>query len=130
MNRRTSLALAAISLAVTPIASRAQQVIFSDDFDAGSSADRYNMVHLDNDIDPEVVDTSANFAFDYGQFEYKRTNALGEVDFAKIPTAPNSTGGTTVGLRLSVNDTEPGGTAIINAYAKASEFLGGVVPGG
>ena len=131
MKLRTSLAVSALALAVAPVAARAQQqVVFSDTFDAGTSASRYDLFHVDNDADLEVMDTSANFAFDYGAFTYKRTDPVsGEVAFAPIPSAPNS-GGTTTGLRFSVNDLEPIGTAIINAYPKATEFLGGAVPSG
>ena len=130
MKLRSSLTVSALALAVAPVAAQAQQVLFTDNFDAGTSAARYDLFHVDNDADTAVMDTSANFAFDYGQFTYKRTDPVtGEVAFAPIPTAPNS-GGTTTGLRFSVNDVAPTGTAIINAYPKVDQFLGGAVPSG
>src|SRR5687768_12967974 len=100
MKLRNSLAVSALALAIAPVAARAQQqVVFSDNFDAGTSASRYDLFHVDNDTDTTVMDTSANFAFDYGQFTYKRTDPItGEVAFGPIPSAPNS-GGTTTGLR-------------------------------
>src|SRR5688500_15818029 len=130
MNLRRHCAVAVIALAATPVPSKAQQVVFSDDFDAGTSSSRYDLFHVDNDDDTTVIDTSADFAYDYGQFTYMRTNEIGEVAFAPIPSAPNSAGGTTTGLRFSVNDLPTDGSAIINAYPKASEFLGGALPSG
>ena len=64
---------------------RGQAIVFADDFDAGSSAGNWTL--LDH-----AGDYTADFAFDYA--------ARG------IPTAPNSTGGSTIGLHLTVNNND------------------------
>ena len=129
MKLRTSLAASAIVLAVAPVAARAQQVLFSDNFDDGAAAGRYDLFHVDNDSNLDFLDTSSNFAFDYSTYTYERDDGLGGIASAPIPSAPNS-GGTTTGLRFSVNENDPPGSAIINAYPKVSQFVGGVVPSG
>lgn len=59
-----------------------QPILFSDDFDAGTSAPNWAVYS-------HAGDYIANFAFDYST--------------RGIPPAPNSAGGTTVGLQLLVN---------------------------
>jgi hypothetical protein len=81
-------AMVAAALAVTlPCIGRAAPV-FSDDFDSDTSAN-YS-------VNSSGGNNAATFAFDYG--------AVG------IPSAPNSSGGTTSGLRLEANyiDGDPG----------------------
>jgi len=64
---------------------RAQTVLFSDDFDAGTSAGNWTLFSHGGDY-------TADFAFDYST--------------RGIPSAPHSTGGTTIGLHFTVNNND------------------------
>lgn len=77
---------------------------FSDDFDAGTSAAGW-------DLYASSADYTADFAFDY--------SAHG------IPSAPNSIGGTTVGIKFTVNnnDGDPE-TAAVSAYPASLSVSG------
>ncbi len=59
--------------------------LFADDFDAGTSSGLW-------DLFTSSADYTAEFAFDYST--------------ASIPTAPNSSGGSTTGLRFTVNNND------------------------
>jgi hypothetical protein len=87
--------------ALTVPRAAAQTVLYSDDFDAGTSAG--NWVTFD------TGDATSDFAYDY--------SAVG------IPSAPNSTGGSTIGLRFSVNNTS-GALHAISAYPIGQSFSG------
>ena len=116
--------MAAASAAAVPTVASAQ-ALFSDNFDAGTSASRYNVV-------TNNADTQSNFAFNYGNYQYKRYSDATTFTSQPIPSAPNSVGGTTIGAYFSANDTAPGATPAeaIQAFAKQSEFLGGALPTG
>jgi hypothetical protein len=79
----------------------AQSALFTDDFDAGTSAANWRTF--------DTGDATANFAYDY--------SAVG------IPPAPRSVGGTTIGLRFSVNNIS-GATHAISAYPVGQSFSG------
>ncbi len=96
---------------------------FSDNFDGGTSAGNYN-VFTNN------ADTQSNFAFNYGAFQYKRYSDATTFTSQPIPSAPNSTGGTTIGAYFSANDTAPGAGEAIQAFVKNTAFEGGVAPSG
>lgn len=64
---------------------RAQTTWFTDDFDAGGSAANWTVLS-------HAGDYTADFAFDYST--------------RGIPSAPNSSGGTTVGLHFTVNNND------------------------
>ncbi|MBN2448526.1 MAG: hypothetical protein JXO22_17495, partial [Phycisphaerae bacterium] len=83
---------------------RAQIVLFQDDFDAGTSAGNWSVLS-------HAGDYTANFAFDYST--------------RGIPSAPNSTGGSTVGLHFTVNnnDQTPAKDAV-SAYPVGQSFSG------
>ncbi len=83
---------------------RGQGVSFADDFDDGGSAANWTLFSHGGDY-------TADFAFDYG--------GLG------IPPAPNSTGGTTIGLHLTVNsgDAVPA-TEAVSLYPNGQTFHG------
>ena len=90
--------LAAAAAAALPLAASAQ--LISDDFDTDTSGN-YTVVKAANG-DPAMEDSTAVFNFDYST--------------AGIPTAPRSAPGTTSGLRLSANDTEPAVQDAITAF--------------
>lgn len=75
---------------------------FFDDFDAGTSAGNWNLFTSN-------ADNTVNFAFDY--------SSLG------IASAPNSVGGTTTGLYMSVNDVSAA-TAGVSTFLKNANFSG------
>src|SRR5438067_13667798 len=84
--------LVAAALAVgTPAVARAQAVVFTDSFDGGPLAPSYNV----NASNATAGYAAATFGFDYGT--------------VGIPSAPNSVGGTTLGLKLEANKIVGGG---------------------
>ena len=79
-------------------------VVFSDDFDAGAS-------EADWVVYSHAGDYTADFAFDYGTRD--------------IPPAPNSAGGSTIGLQFTVNNNDDIAAAdAVSAYPLAT-FLDG-----
>ena len=75
---------------------RAQTIVFSDDFDAGTSAANWSLFS-------HAGDYTAEFAFDYST--------------RGIPSAPNSSGGATIGLRFTVNNNDGNpATDAVSAY--------------
>lgn len=79
-------------------------VAFADDFDAGTSAARWVVFGSSSDH-------TEDFAFDYG--------ALG------IPPAPHSSGGTTTGLKFTVNKNDAtGAIAAVSAFPIGGQFSG------
>lgn len=78
--------------------------VVADDFDLGTSASDWNVI-------PSSADYSAEFAYDY--------SAVG------IPTAPNSTGGSTVGLKFTVNNNDGiAQAAAVSAYPIGADVAG------
>ncbi len=81
-----------------------QWVLFADDFDAGTSQSQW-------EVFGSSADYTADFNFDYG--------ARG------IPPAPNSVGGTTVGLRFTVNNNDAvAEAAAVSAFPGNHVFSG------
>lgn len=82
MKTKSKLIGATLGVAALVLQSATAQVVYSDNFDAGTSASGWtaSLSH---------ADASANFAYNYG--------AIG------IPSAPNSSGGSTVGMNFVVN---------------------------
>lgn len=88
-------------------AAEGQALRFADDFDAGNSAANWSVFSAGGDY-------TADFGFDYG--------TLG------IPPAPNSVGGTTVGLRFTVNNGDTVATTeAVSAYPLGQSFAGDYV---
>jgi hypothetical protein len=81
-------------------------VLFSDDFEADSSANWTVRFGAGNGID----DYTAEFAYDYG--------------LDGIPPAPHSAAGTTKGVRLKVNKDTTGSAAAVNLYPTGKTFSG------
>ena len=141
-SRKPVAVVGALALACSPVVASAATVLFSDNFDAGASAGRYDQFAFDRGTPVPTTppapfpDVKADFNFNYGNFTYFRiapdesTEHLGQ----PIPLAPRSTpGAPTIGLRLDANDdasaTLPN-HAVINLYPKLTEYLGGALPGG
>ncbi len=81
-----------------------QVALFSDDFDAGTSEENWVVYS-------HAGDYTADFAFDYGP--------------RGIPPAPNSVGGSTIGLQFTVNNNDDVAAAdAVSAYPVAT-FLDG-----
>lgn len=79
-------------------------VVFQDDFDAGTSG-------LDWDLYTTSADYTADFAFDYSVHG--------------IPPAPNSEGGTTIGVKFTVNNNDLNeGTEALSAFPIGWSFSG------
>jgi len=137
MALRKKVLCSAVVLACAPLAARAQTVLFSDNYDAGTSLGRYTFFSADREGTGTfgngtfVGDTSANFNFNYGAYTYRTTDPNDGVTpiTLQIPSAPNSTGGSTIGVRFDVNNVNTG-TALIQALPKVTEYLGGVAPSG
>jgi len=132
---RRSMQIIAAAVAALPMTAAAQTVLFSDNFDAGTSGTRYDFYNVDTEAPGQygngtiAGDASANFNFNYGAYTYRYTDPDGVTPRTGfIPMAPRSSG-TTVGLRLDVNNAN-GGTGILNLYPKLTEFLGGLAPSG
>jgi hypothetical protein len=104
MNKHLVLALVG---GVFGLALHAQPVLFSDDFDTDTAA-QWDVLNGSNS---GVPDFTAEFHHDY--------SALG------IPPAPNSGGGTTRGVKFTVNNNdETPETAAVNAFPKGRSFSG------
>lgn len=102
MNRFTRLA-AALVLAATPALGQAQIVLYSDNFDGGMSGASWM-------TNSTAAGSDANYAFDY--------STIG------IPSAPNSTGGSTIGLQMRVNRPGTGIFSGISASPMGQSFTG------
>jgi len=99
--------LVVINAQGTPIA-------FADDFDVNTS-NRWNELPGYTNT---IADYTAGYAFDYGTYF---SSFLG----SNLPPAPNSLGGTTRGLRLTVNNNDAiAATAAISLYPKWQSFSG------
>ncbi len=103
-NRVVAITAAMLALAITEPSRAAEVTLFSDNFDAGTSAAQWSTVS-------HAGDFTADFAFDYST--------------RGIAPAPNTTGGTTVGMHLTVNSTDatPALDAV-NAYLNTMTFDG------
>jgi hypothetical protein len=106
MNRTRLVAAAMVALCavIFPAVSSAQ-TLYSDDFNADSSAS-YNIFVTPGATGPS---SDATFAYDY--------SALG------IPSAPHSTGGSTLGLRLRTDNLQNSVGTVVGAVAVATKTL-------
>jgi len=141
MMRRNKVLVSALALACAPVLgsiARGQTILFSDNFDAGTSAARWDLYSVDNEPATPLFGTPSapggdirtNFNYNYNTFTYVRTGPNGIDDITgQIPSAPHSTGGTTTGLFVDVNNANTG-TAIANLFPKLTEYLGGALPSG
>jgi hypothetical protein len=85
-------------------------LLFADNFDTNSTANWDVFWGAANGVPDYTVD----FAFDYGATPYTFNNVT-----ALIPPAPNSTDGSTRGVRLTVNNNDAtAATAAVNLYPK------------
>ncbi|MCA9250901.1 MAG: hypothetical protein KDA54_07180 [Phycisphaerales bacterium] len=103
-NRRMALIALCVAFAIQSTAHAAEVTLFSDDFDSGTSATHWSTISDGGDF-------TADFAFDYST--------------RGIAPAPNTTGGTTIGMHLTVNSTDatPALDAV-NAYLNSMTFEG------
>jgi hypothetical protein len=113
--------LALVTLAGATLPGRAQ-VLFSEDFETDTSAN-WSVFDGSGNGTP---DFTAQFAFDYGTTKYTFTDERTGVTVTNtIPPAPNSAGGTTKGLKLTVNKNDDvEATAGVSAYPKGKNFTG------
>ncbi|HNQ88839.1 MAG TPA: Calx-beta domain-containing protein [Verrucomicrobiota bacterium] len=116
--RRRRLVLVSALAAAFGLSANAQSVLFSDDFDTDTSAQW--SVYDGSGSSPHLADYTIQFAFDYGAQLFTAHGVTG-----LIPPAPNCAGGTTRGLKVTVNknDNTPA-IAAVCAYAKARTFSG------
>lgn len=139
-SRQAALLAATLGLSYVPAVTHAQ-ILFSDNFNTDSTS-RYNVYSFDNSVSTTAVvngvgsnDVVITPAFNYSAYTYRHISD-NEIDtvYDPIPQAPSTTDGSTLGLRLDVNNvnnaTNAGGTAIINLLPKVSEYTGGVLPSG
>src|SRR5216117_1315516 len=89
------------------------QTLFSENFDANTVA-QWIVFNGSGDGTP---DFTVQFAFDYSTNRYI---ANGVTNF--IPPAPNSTGGTTRGVKLTVNKDDNAATAAVSLYPSGMTF--------
>lgn len=107
MNPTLLALLPALALAGASLAHAQTGVLFSDDFDTDTSA----QWQVFEGSGSGVPDFTAEFAFDY--------STLG------IPPAPRSTGGTTRGVKFTVNNNdETADTSGVSAYPVGQSFSG------
>ena len=123
----------ALAMACAPVVASAT-VLFEDNFDVDTSG-RYDQFVFDRAVAPDAAtkDARAQFAYNYGGYQHWSTNINGDFVPGPIPSAPRSTGGTTSGLRLDVNDKNEGvspNCVTISLYPKLNEYLGGTLPSG
>lgn len=139
--RRAALVAAALGMACAPVAVRAQ-ALFTDDFNADTTS-HYDVYSFDQAVSSSAVisgtggnDVTITPAFNYSQYTYAHLSD-NEIDtvYDPIPVAPRTTDGSTVGLRLDVNNagstsSSSGGRAIINLLPKMAQYAGGALPSG
>jgi hypothetical protein len=96
--------------------------LFSDDFDTDTSANW----SVFNGSASGTPDFTAQFSFDYGSTRHTVTDPnTGLVITNTIPPAPNSAGGTTKGLKLTVNKNDSvAETAGVSVYPQGQSFSG------
>ena len=100
--------------AVLQVNTNAFPLLFSDNLDTNSAAN-WNFFAGSDD---NVPDYTTNWAFNYGVIPYTFNGAT-----YVIPPAPNSAGGSTLGVRFTVNDAN-GVDAAVNIYPKGKSFSG------
>jgi len=103
---KTNIFAGALALSLYGPSIALSQIVYQDDFDAGTSGGTWTAVL-------SHADASASFAFDYG-------TTLG------IPSAPNSSGGSTIGMRFLANQSagvQQGISATPNGQSFTTDFL-------
>jgi Immunoglobulin domain/Immunoglobulin I-set domain len=100
--------------AVLQVNTNAFPLLFSDSLATDTSAN-WNFF---TGSDDNVPDYTTNWAFNYGVIPY----TFNGVTYV-IPPAPNSIGGSTTGVRFTVNDSN-GVDAAVNIYPKGQSFSG------
>jgi len=91
------------------------QTVFADDFDTPASADDWDLFAGSGN---GISDYTATWAFDYSTY-------YSDFHGAPIPAAPHASGGTTRGLRLTVNNNDAlGAPAGVSLYPKNQFFQG------
>jgi hypothetical protein len=112
----SKLVITVACIGLCSIAHAAETVLFSDAFDNDTSANW----SLFDDSGNGTSDFTAQFAFDYGTTTYTANGVS-----SRIPPAPNSAGGTTRGLKLTVNKNDnTADIAAVSAYPKNQTFTG------
>jgi Immunoglobulin domain len=100
--------------AVVRVSTNAYPLLFSDNFDTDASANWNLFWGAGNNI----PDYSIDWAYDYGATPYTFNGTT-----YIIPPAPNSSSGTTRGVRLTVNNNDAtGAIAGVNVYPKNQSF--------
>ncbi len=99
---KTKVAVLVVSLCGVTVSTCPAQIVFTDDFDAGTSGSSWTAVFSGSDA-------VANFAYDY--------SSIG------IPSAPNSTGGSTIGMNFVVNQSA-GVQQGVSATPNGQGFIG------
>jgi hypothetical protein len=91
------------------------QTGFTDDFDSGTSAGGWDLFEGSGN---GIPDYTVNWSFDYSSY-------FSSFNGSTIPPAPNSSGNTTRGLRLTVNNNDASAaTAGVSLYPKNKNFSG------
>jgi hypothetical protein len=116
MRARHLLAPSILAAACFPIVASAQTVVFSQNFDAGTGGGSFT-IHDEGDDDFDV-----DFNYDYGSFQYLRFFDPLTPTPLNIPPAPG--GSTTTGVRISVNDVDPGATVAVQLIPNAVNLSG------
>jgi hypothetical protein len=106
MKNSTHFFLAALGSAVLCASGGRAQILYSDNFDTDTSAS-WSVFNGERSGPP---DFTAQFSFDYSVHG--------------IPSAPNSTGGTTRGLKLTINKDDTGAEAAVSLYPLGQTFSG------
>ncbi|HTD68710.1 MAG TPA: Calx-beta domain-containing protein [Candidatus Limnocylindria bacterium] len=106
MKNSSKLLLAVLGSAVLGTGSARAQILYSDTFDTDTSAAWL----VFNGALTGPPDFTAQFFFDYS--------------IHGIPPAPNSTGGTTRGLKLTVNKDDTAAEAAVSVYPASQSFSG------
>jgi hypothetical protein len=110
-NRWFSATMAAIPAAVFPTMASAQ-LVFNDDFNTAGSAANYNVYVTPGATGPS---SDATFGYNYG--------ALPSVGGLAIPLAPHTTDGSTLGLRLRVDNLQTSVGTVLGAITVATKTL-------
>jgi hypothetical protein len=112
-NASASITSSPASLSV--LSPQETQTVFFENFDDASASTNWNL--FDGSANG-ISDYTVNWSFDYSTYFSAFNNA-------PIPSAPNSTNGTTRGVRLTVNNNDAtGATAGVSLYPKNKNFSG------
>lgn len=112
-NATAVITSATASLSVT--IPQSWQTVFADSFDSGASANDWDLFEGSGN---GVPDYTVNWSYDYSAY-------FSGFNGTTIPAAPNSSGATTRGLRLTVNNNDgTAATAGVSLYPKNKTFSG------